>query len=148
MIISRQGHLREIEESEESMPQNRKSGARAVEYGLRTGSKIAQKLGARKVGNARSNEYELDGERFVIKCARLTTNSVGVPYHMLDRLANILGSFEIEDGIYEIYEMKPDIYRQYMRPTRSTGPSSGRVGIVRRSIFIDKGRFFRRINID
>jgi len=130
------------------MPQDRESGARAVEYGLRTGRIIAQKLGARKVGNTRSNEYELDGERVVIKCARSTTNSVGVPYHMLDRLADILGSFEIENGIYEIYAMKPDSYRQHMKPTRSTGPSSGRVGIVRRSTFLDQGRFLRRIKID
>lgn len=131
-----------------SMPQNRESGARAVEYGLKTAQKIAQKLGGRKIGNARSNEYEIEDRRALIKCARATTKSVGVPYQMLDRVTTILGSFETEDGTYDIYEMRPDTYREHMRPTRSIGPSAGRVGIVRRSAFVDRGKFLMNIHID
>ncbi len=130
------------------MPQDRESGAQAVEYGLQTARKIAQKLDGRKIGNSRSNEYEVSGKKIVIKCARFNTNSVGVSYQMLDRVAAILGSFEVENGNYDIYELKPDIYRANMRPTRSTGSSAGRVGIVRKSIFLDQGKFLRCISLE
>ena len=130
------------------MPQGRESGARAVEYGLQTARKIAEKIGGKKIGMAKSNEYELGNRQIVIKCARTTTNSVGVTYRMLDRVAAILGSFEIENGTYEIYEMRRDKYREHMTPTRSTGASAGRVGIVRRSAFLDQGEFLMRIHVD
>ena len=120
------------------MPQNRESGAAAVEYGLETARRIAKFLGAKKIGNSRSNEYDLDGKRIVIKCARTATTSVGVAYHMLKRLDAVIGSFETEAGTYELYEMAPEIYAENMRPTRSKGASSGRVGIVRKSTFINK----------
>ena len=125
------------------MPQDRISGAAAVEYGLETARRIAKSLGAKKVGNLRSNEYDLDGKRIVIKCARTTTNSVGVPYHMLERLDAVIGSFEAEARTYELYEMTPKMYKENMRPTRSKGASFGRVGMVRKSTFINK---CKRIN--
>ena len=75
------------------MPQDQESGARAVKYGLQTARKIAQELGGAKIGNARSNEYEVSGRKIVIKCARLNTKSVGVPYRLLDSVAAIFGSF-------------------------------------------------------
>lgn len=130
------------------MLQGQESGARAVEYGLQTARKIAEKLGAVKIGKARSNEYKINNRQIVIKCARMTTNSVGVPYQMLDRVAAILGSFETEDGSYDIYEMGPETYRENMKPTRSTGPSAGRVGIVRKSTFVDQAKFLMNIQID
>jgi len=130
------------------MPQGQDSGARAVEYGLQTARRIAEKLGGRKVGQARSNEYKIDNRRVVIKCAKTTTNSVGVSYQMLDRVAAIWGSFETENGTYDIYEMTPDTYREYMTPTRSTGPSAGRVGIVAKSAFIDRGKFLMNLHIN
>lgn len=130
------------------MLQGQESGARAVEYGLRTARKIAEKLGAVKIGKARSNEYEINSRKIVIKCARMTTNCVGVPYQMLDRVAAILGSFETENGSYDIYEMGPDTYRENMRPTRSKGSSAGRVGMVRKSAFVDHAKFLTNIHID
>ena len=130
------------------MPQGQESGAKAVEYGLQTARKIAQKIGGIKIGNARSNEYEIDNRKIVIKCAKLTTNSIGVEYSMLDNVAAIFGAFETENGTYDIYEMMPDTYRANMRPTRSTGPSAGRVGIVRKSAFVDRGNFLMNLHID
>jgi len=130
------------------MSQGPESGARAVEYGLQTARRIAQILGARKRGSARSNEYELRNRTIVIKCARTKTNGVGVSYKMLHRVTSIFGSFEVEKNLYDIYEMNPKVYRKLMTPTRSTGPSAGRVGMVRKSGFFGEGRFVRRINID
>jgi hypothetical protein len=128
------------------MPQGQESGAMAVEYGLQTAKRIAEELGAVKIGNIRSNEYEIGNRKIVIKCARTTTDSVGVSYLMLDRVAAILGSFETENGNYEIYELMPEVYKANMKPTRSKGPSAGRVGIVKKSIFIDKGKHIRKID--
>ena len=125
------------------MPPDRESGAAAVEYGLETARRIAKFLGAKKIGNLRSNEYNLEGKRIVIKCARATTNSVGVSYHMLERLDGVIGSFETEGSSYELYEMTPRMYRENIRPTLSKGASSGRVGMVRKSTFINK---CKRIN--
>ena len=125
------------------MPQDKISGAAAVEYGLETARRIAKSLGAKKIGNLRSNEYDLDGKRIVIKCARVTTNSIGVPYHMLERLDAVIGSFETEPRTYQLYEMTPKMYKENMRPTGSKGASSGRVGMVRKSTFINK---CKRIN--
>lgn len=129
------------------MAQDQETGARAVEYGLETARKIAVALGAEKVGNPRSNEYQLQDKVIVIKCARCTTNSVGVPYHMLDRISAIFGSFETEDGRYSVYEMSPDTFRKNMRPTRSTGPSAGRVGIVRKSAFFKQGSLVTNLTL-
>ncbi len=129
------------------MPQNRKSGAAAVEYGLETGRKIAKALGAKKIGNSRSNEYDLEGKKIVIKCARATTKSVGVPYHMLKRLDAVIGSFETEAGSYELYEMTPETYVRNMKPTRSKGASSGRVGVVSKSTFIKRCNLIKTVRL-
>lgn len=115
---------------------------------MQTAKRIAEKIGAEKVGKDRSNEYRIGNKRIVIKCARTTTNSVGVPYHMLDRLSAIYGSFETENGTYDLYEMNPATYRKNMSPTRSTGRSAGRVGIVRKSSFLDQGKFIMNLDID
>lgn len=129
------------------MPQDRESGVAAVKYGLETAKTVAKVLGATKIGNLRSNEYDLEGKRIVIKCARTSTKSVGVPYHMLKRLDAVIGSFETEAGSYELYEMTPEMYTKNMRPTRSKGASSGRVGIVRKSIFINKCKRIQTVKL-
>ncbi len=67
---------------------------------------------------------------------------------MLDRLAAIIGAFDAENGTYELHEMRPDIYRGNMRPTRSTGPSAGRVGIARKSAFLEQGSFMAKIDLE
>lgn len=129
------------------MAQDRESGSKAVQYGLLTAKKIAAKLGANKVGRGNSNEYQIRDGRIVIKCARTTTNSVGVCYQMLDRIGAVIGSFETEYGTYDIYELNADIYRDSMTPTRSKGASAERVGIVRKSVFLDRGKYLGNLQV-
>jgi hypothetical protein len=129
------------------MSQDRESGAKAVEYGLATAKKIAREFEAKKIGNPRSNEYEIDNKKIVIKCARATTNSVGVPYQMLDRIEAIYGAFEINRNEYEIIEISSKEFSENMRATRSKGASAGRVGIVRKSYFQSKGKFVKKIKM-
>jgi len=120
------------------MSQTSLSGAQASKWGLRCGKALAAQLGASNPqGN--SNECELNGERVVIKCAHLNTDSVGVSYLMLERLDAVIGAFELENGEFEIWRLSPDIYRQEMTGTRSQGPSAGKVGIVKKRIFQEYG---------
>ena len=128
------------------MPQNRESGARANEYGRTTSRKIAATIGAISTSQT-SNEFELDGKKITIRCARSKTTKFGMPFKMLDRVDSIFGAIEQDNGSYEIYELSPKVFAEYMRDTRSKGPSAGKVGLVNRSIFINQGRYFRTVEL-
>lgn len=121
------------------MPQDKNSGAEANRYGREWGERIAAALGAQKLRRS-SNECVLKGERVVIKCAhRRRVQSVGVTCLMLKRLAAVLGAFEEPDGSYRVLRLTAERFKSAMRPTRSRGPSAGRVGIVKRAIFEQDG---------
>ncbi len=131
------------------MPQDQESGRRANIYGRRTAKKIAKQLNGKKVaGRENSNEYEIDNRKVVIKTAKVKTTKVGVSYLMLKRIDAILGSFETENGTYDIYELSPDVFCEHMTPTGSQGPSSGKVGMVSKSVFLNQGKFVRELQID
>ncbi|MGH7339420.1 MAG: hypothetical protein ACREKH_02930 [Candidatus Rokuibacteriota bacterium] len=97
--------------------------------------------------STRSNECVLNGKHVVIKCAQRKTKSVGVPYHMLDRLDLIVGAFERDDGSFELLALTPTEYRGAMSATRSKGASAGRVGVVARSHFDAHGRALGRVSV-
>ena len=86
------------------MPQDRFSGAKANRYGRQCAEQIAAALGAERMHNA-SNEYLHNGERVVIKCARIRTTAVGVTYQMLNRIAAVLGAFEKEGALVRVVSM-------------------------------------------
>ena len=129
------------------MPQDRDTGAAANEYGRETARKIAKKIGAPELQGS-SNECALDGERIVIKCARLGTTSIGVTYRMLDHLDGILGAFELADGTYDLFVLEPGVVRENMSATRSKGASAGKVGMVAKNIFVQLGRSRGNVRLD
>src|ERR1700722_11287629 len=102
------------------MPQDRESGARASRYGRECGKQIIEAIGARSVKRG-SNECNLGGELLSVHCARRDTDSVGVTFKALDRIAAVLGAFEQEDGSYIVRRMPADRYRSLMKDTRSRG---------------------------
>lgn len=118
--------------------QSRETGAAANDYGRRTAQSIAGKLGAQST-SATSNEFVLEGRPVTIRCARLGTTSVGVTYLMLDRVMEVLAAFQEADGSYSILSLGSETFKEHMRPSRSRGPSAGRVGIVSRSAFEQYG---------
>jgi hypothetical protein len=126
------------------MPQDRESGARANQYGRECGKKIIEAIGAKAVKRG-SNECELNGELLSVHCARRDTDSVGVTFKALDRIAGVLGAFEQEDGSYVVWRMPAGRYQSLMRDTRSRGPSHGRVGIVKKADFERRGTRFAKI---
>jgi hypothetical protein len=114
--------------------QSRESGAAANEYGRKTAQSVARVIGAASTSST-SNEFKFNDAAVTIRCARAKTTSVGVSLLMLDRISEILGAFENADGTYSVCSLSPATFKKHMRPTRSRGPSAGRVGLVSRTAF-------------
>lgn len=127
--------------------QSRESGAKANAWGRETADKLAEQLGAKKI-NPNANEYQLDDQKVTIRCARSTTNTVGVTYKMLERIDTVIAALENDEGQFDLYSLAPSHYSEEMRGTRSTGPSAGRVGMVRTSEFRNNGQYMETITID
>jgi hypothetical protein len=121
------------------MTQDRDSGAAANEFGRETAKKLAAALGARMTKPG-SNEAMWDGKLVALKSAAPTTNMIGMTYKMLDRVEEVVAALQKGDGTFEVFALSAAAFKSAMRPTRSKGSSSGRVGVVRRSVFETTGR--------
>jgi hypothetical protein len=122
------------------MPQDQRSGATAAEWGLVTGRKLAQQLGATSLSPT-SNECLLKGERIVVKCAKPETDSVGVTFRMLNRISRVFGAFQQQDGSFDVWALPTSAFGRTMRDSQS-GRQPGttpKVGLVRRSTFMGSG---------
>jgi hypothetical protein len=130
------------------MPQDQASGAAASAWGKATARRIAKALDATPL-SSNSNEFQRNGQRIAIKCAAERTKSVGVTYKMLDHIDLVVGAFQSPDNpsVFELLSLTPTQYRALLRPTRSTGSSSGRVGIVERERFIEHGQKYGTVSI-
>jgi hypothetical protein len=131
------------------MPQDRESGLRASRWGKECARRIASVIGAKMLGT-KSNECAWSGERTIIKCAHPNTKSVGVLYHMTDRIDCVLGAFQDEGGSFRVVRLPMERCKAIMdaKPTRSWGPSAGRVGLIPRKIFEDEGRLVAVVHIE
>jgi len=121
------------------MSQNKSSGEAANQWGRATARSIAAKIDATMISKS-SNECSHNGSQAVIKCAKVTTDSVGVTYKMLERLDYIIGAFQAENGAFELFKLSSSYFENDMRATGSLGSANGKVGIVRKTIFINKGK--------
>lgn len=129
------------------MGQDQTSGAAGNEFGRENAKKLAKALAATLTKPA-SNEARWEGKIVALKSAAPETNSIGVTYLMLDRIAEVIAALQRDDGAFDVYALSASAFRSAMRPTRSKGPSSGRVGIVRRSVFESSGRHLGTIRLD
>jgi hypothetical protein len=120
------------------MPQDRESGARANAWGRSTARLVAEKLGATDMAHS-SNECTLGSRRIVIKCARPRTSSIGVSFKMLQKLHLVVGAFQRHDRTFELWSLTPAQFESAMQHTRSLGASVGKVGIVKRAYFQERG---------
>ena len=66
---------------------------------------------------------------------------------MLERLNQVIGAFEKDVNLYELYQLSPKTFSENMRETRSKGPAACRVGLVAQKVFEDEGKFLRAIKI-
>jgi hypothetical protein len=120
------------------MPQDRESGAAAAAWGRHTAVRIGQALGATSTSSI-SNEFSFRGRRVVIKTAHLNTTSVGVTYHMLERLDDVLAAFEVNSREFDVWSIPARTFEQHVRDSRSRG-SAGKVGLVTRRVFQELGQ--------
>ena len=125
------------------MPQDAKSGARANKYGRETSRLIAKKIGAISL-KENSNEFAFEGRLITIRCAHKGNLQIGVPYRMLERIDSVVAAFEIENKFYNIYEMTPCLYKMHMRDSKK----EGRVGLVRKQVFVKKGKALCDVRLD
>ena len=130
---------------EDNMPRNRNTGAAANFWGRQTARRIMAEIGARPAGNG--NECFWKGCRFVIHSANRGVTKVGVSYKMIKHLHAVIGVFRKSGSTVEMYELDPNICSDNMTPTRSKGPSKGRVGMVRRAVFIEQGKSLGEITL-
>lgn len=121
------------------MTQDQVSGRAGNHFGRENAKRLAEAIGA-TLTKPGSNEARWDGKLVVLKSAAASTLSIGVTYLMLNRVDEIVAAFEREDGAFELYALSSAAFRSAMKPTRSKGPSAGRVGMVRRAIFEQDGR--------
>jgi hypothetical protein len=128
------------------MPQDRASGAAANTWGREVARKIAQKIGAVMKGRS-SNEASWNGKRIVIKCAATKTDKVGVTYKMLENLDSVMGAFQLDDRSFELWILTPGRFRRGMSPTRSQGPSAGKVGVAKCDMFKKHGSLVGKVRI-
>src|SRR5271156_368821 len=115
------------------MAQDQSSGAAANRYGRDCAKRAASFLGAQMVRKG-SNECVLNAARISIHCANVGNNRVGVTYDTLKRVSAVFGTFAVGGGYYKIFSLPVSQYTANMTPTRSTGPSSGKVGVVTRKV--------------
>jgi hypothetical protein len=130
------------------MPQDRESGLRAARYGRGCARRIATVIGAKMLGT-KSNECLWNNQRVVIKTCHRKTPSIGVVYDMAERVDAVLGAFQDADGSYRVIRLPIESCMTIMEanPTRSHGPSSGRVGMIPRRVFEDEGELIGTVRI-
>lgn len=124
------------------MPQDAKSGARANKYGRETSRLVAEQIGAISLQD-NSNEFAYKGRLITIRCAHKGNLQVGVTYGMLERIDSVLAAFEVENNVYDLYEMSPCLYKMHM----SDSKNEGRVGLVSKRVFVKKAKSLHRVNI-
>jgi len=125
------------------MSQDAESGKRAAEYGHKTAAQVAEQIGAKRV-TPHANEFEYKGQRVTIRTAREKTDSVGVTYNMLKRLQLVIGAFEVAPNEYELYSLSPHLYQANLRDSLT---GKGKVGLVRRKVFLECGTFVARVDL-
>jgi hypothetical protein len=121
------------------MPQNTTTGSAPAKWGRETGTLLGLALAGSRLSRL-ANEFSLNGRRIAVKIAKSRTRSVGVTYLVLNRIDDVYAGWEMRSGEFEVWSLPAALFKSNMRPTASHGPSSGRVGIVNRTIFEQFGR--------
>ncbi len=66
---------------------------------------------------------------------------------MLDRLNQVVGAFETDDNIYDLYQLSPEIFSKNMRETKSKGPAAGKLGLVIQKVFEEEGKYLQTVKL-
>lgn len=124
------------------MPQNQKTGSKANQYGHETSNVIAEKIGAVSISET-SNEFSYEGRLITIRCAKIGNGQVGVTYNMLDRIDSVIAAFQVEQDRYQLYEISPALYKQFMRDSKN----EGHVGLITKKTLKEHGKLLSVVHI-
>jgi hypothetical protein len=122
------------------MPQDQESGAQADAFGRVNAVRIAGAIAATFVSHRRGNEAVYDGRKTVLKSAKKKTSSIGVSKNMLKHLDSVIAAFEQPNGRWTVVELAASEFKKNQRPTKSKGRSAGKVGLVGRGVFLQRGQ--------
>jgi hypothetical protein len=92
-----------------------------------------------------SNEARLKGKLVVIKCAKPATNKIGVRLAMLNRLDAVIAAFQLVDRSFEVRSLPAAVFRAKELETRTQGAAARGIGLVGRSLFLNRGKLIRNI---
>ena len=127
--------------------QDQTSGARANHWGRDTAQKIGQILGAKSISN-KSNEFDLDGNRITIRCAKSRTNRVGLYNTMRDRVTFVIGAFQTDEGYFHLLRITPSEWKTHAHGASPSNPNIGRISFVSRSTFHQIGEDLGEVDIE
>jgi hypothetical protein len=130
--------------------QDRASGAAGRLYGLQTGALIARLVGARQV-STNSNEVVWNDRCAVIKACAPNNNFFGVTAKMLNRLQDIYGAFELDNGDIELWWISPERFSAGERPSPSARNRGADTRLIRKRFVKEVGkhvRTFKHVELD
>jgi len=141
------GLLSKTIKEELPMAQDANSGRRGNEVGRLIGKTVAEKLGIDLEKG--SNKGLLEGKKVVIKSARLGNSRFGITNNMLEEgLDEVILAVETTEGKFDLYKTAINDLKDKGTPTRSKGPSRGKVTNFKVSDAISLGKKFDSIKID
>ncbi len=123
-----------------------KKGARAGRWGHVTSRKIAGILGGTELSKT-ANEFDINGQRMTIRCARPRTSSVGLTNTMAQRIDGIIAAFQHSDGHFTLYRIAPDDWDRHCRKVTENHQNHGRVTLLARSICRQIGQNMGEISL-
>jgi len=125
------------------MPQDRETGDRARKWGFSMAQQVVSQLGASLINPKLSNEATLKNRKILIKSAHHRVPEIGATIATLDRIDAIVAALQDKDGLYTIYEVSPNWFRQEMMPSRN--PKTSHVMMVRCARVREAGKVLGRI---
>jgi hypothetical protein len=95
------------------MPQDRKSGREANQFGHQIAEVVATKLGLEFTGHPTSNQCKGPKGIGVIKSAR-TSSYIGVLKSMLPTLDVVYATIRVDTDTYQVFEISREEFEQFM----------------------------------
>ncbi len=123
------------------------TGARAGKWGHMTSRRIADKLGGKELSKT-ANEFDIDGKRVTIRCARPRTTSVGLTNAMAERIDEIIAAFQQDDGSFSLHRISPEDWYKHCRKVTENHQNHGRVTLLSRALCRKIGADMGEIKID
>ncbi len=129
-----------------SVGQDQISGKKGNEVGRLVGKVVAEKLGITLEKG--SNKGLFNKRIVVIKSARIGNSMFGITNTMTKEIQDVILVKETTEGIFDMYLVEFNKFKDTGTPTRSKGSSSGRVTNYRVKNALSNGKKIGTVSID